>query len=228
MVSLFKLLVPRPLFLTVFVLVVVSLTLFIPELSDNPGYVLVAWKNLSVESSLLTAVFVVVFLVVGVALLTFAINRFVGWAFDAGRKQRRADKRTTRGLVALAEGNWSDAEKMLLKGAVKNESPLVNYITAAQAAQEQGEYDSRDEYLKRAHETTRGVDVAIRLRQVRQSFRYCAVCGARLCHRDPFLQSLRPFLLERTPQPALDCRSHFGGRVHPISDDGRHRFLAHY
>ena len=170
MVSLFKLLVPRPLFLTVFVLVVVLLTLFIPELSDNPGYVLVAWKNLSVESSLLTAVFVVVFLVVGVALLTFVINRFVGWAFDAGRKQRRADKRTTRGLVALAEGNWSDAEKMLLKGAVKNESPLVNYITAAQAAQEQGEYDSRDEYLKRAHETTRGVDVAIGLTKARLQY----------------------------------------------------------
>ncbi|OUR98044.1 hypothetical protein A9Q81_12350 [Gammaproteobacteria bacterium 42_54_T18] len=135
-------------------------------LGEDPGYLLLHFANITVESSVIVAI-VSLTLFVGVL---FVCYRTIAWVFDGKGSQRRAGKKTTKGLVALAEGNWLNAEKLLKKSAKKNETPLVNYISAAQAAHEQGEGDRRDEYLRQAHESTKGVDIAIGLTKARLQF----------------------------------------------------------
>lgn len=80
-------------------------------------------------------------------------------------RQQQARQRTNRGLIAFAEGHWAEAERLLVKGAGHSESPLLNYLTAARAAQEQGEHQRRDRYLRMAHDATPGTDVAVGLTQ---------------------------------------------------------------
>lgn len=135
-------------------------------LGEDPGYLLLHFASITVESSVIVAI-VSLTLFVGAL---FVCYRTIAWLFDGKGSQRRAGKKTTKGLVALAEGNWTNAEKLLQKSAKKNETPLVNYISAAQAAHEQGEGDRRDEYLRQAHESTKGVDIAIGLTKARLQF----------------------------------------------------------
>lgn len=160
----FILLKPSTVIFLVFGVVLVVLASSI--LGDDPGYLLLNFYDFTVESSLIVAV---ALLIVFFSFL-FISYRSIEWLFDGKRSQRRAGKKTTQGLVALAEGNWSSAEKLLQKSAKKNETPLVNYITAAQAAHEQGQDDRRDEYLRYAHESTKGVDAAIGLTKARLQF----------------------------------------------------------
>jgi HemY protein len=81
------------------------------------------------------------------------------------RRQRRARDLTNRGLIAFAEGQWANAEKGLVQGARDSETPLLNYLTAAKAAQEQSAVDRRDRYLRLAHDAVSNADVAIGLSQ---------------------------------------------------------------
>lgn len=88
------------------------------------------------------------------------------WAqLSRRRRNERAKKRTNQGLIELAEGHWASAEKQLIRGAQDCETPLLNYLSAARAAQEQGESQRRDLYLRLAHGATTGADMAVGLTQ---------------------------------------------------------------
>lgn len=90
--------------------------------------------------------------------------------FTKNRKKQKARKLTHRGFIELAEGDWVHAEKHLLQAAPDSEVPLLNYLSAAKAAQELGEAKRRDHYLKIAHDTTEGADIAIGLTQARLQY----------------------------------------------------------
>lgn len=145
----------------------VALALFI---KDDPGYVLIAMGSWSVETSLALLVFA---LLLGFAALYYSIRFFVRlWAVPKSvshwrgrRKEQQAQKALTHGLVELAEGQWKQAERKVLKYAEKGESPMLNYLAAARAAQEQGAEDRRDRYLKLAHKNQPNADVAVGLTQ---------------------------------------------------------------
>lgn len=81
------------------------------------------------------------------------------------RHIQKAARQTGQGLVDLAEGHWQSAEKLLLKAAPNQPTPLINYLAAARAAQEQGEYQRRDDYLRMAHESTPNSKIAVGLTQ---------------------------------------------------------------
>ncbi|KXJ47923.1 MAG: heme biosynthesis protein HemY [Cycloclasticus sp. Phe_18] len=68
------------------------------------------------------------------------------------RKQKRSTKEINKGLIDSAEGNWQRSEKLLVKHAEQSDTPLLNYLSAAHAAQSQQAYNRRDEYLYRAGE----------------------------------------------------------------------------
>ena len=136
----------------------------------DPGYVLIAYADTIVETSL----WVAILLLIGIYLLIrggmFLWRKIVrsqstvlGWR--SGRKLRAARSQTVRGLLVLAEGRWLEAKKLLLSAADDVETPLINYLNAARAAHELGEHSERDEYLKSAHETTRGAKFAVTLTQ---------------------------------------------------------------
>jgi HemY protein len=81
------------------------------------------------------------------------------------RRASRARHALTQGLVELAEGHWKAAENHLTRYAHQCETPLLNYLAAARAAQLQGEDVRRDEYLKFAHASMPTADVAVGLTQ---------------------------------------------------------------
>src|SRR5690606_22421183 len=86
-----------------------------------------------------------------------------GWL--ARGNERRARRRTTQGLLALAEGNWPRARKLLEASAGHADTPLINYLAAAQAAFESGDHEAVDTLLRRAFESTPGSDMAVGITQ---------------------------------------------------------------
>jgi len=86
--------------------------------------------------------------------------------FAKWRGQRNHDKAEQQfgaAYLSLIKGDWHRAENLLLKKSSHSGIPYVNYLAAAQAAQEQGRLVSRDEYLKAAYESAPKERLAIGL-----------------------------------------------------------------
>jgi HemY protein len=101
----------------------------------DPGYVLIAYADTIVETSL----WVAILLLIGIYLLirggmflwrkiAQSQSTVLGWR--SGRKLRVARSQTVRGLLVLAEGRWLEAKKLLLSAADNVETPLINYLNA--------------------------------------------------------------------------------------------------
>lgn len=120
--------------------------------------------NFWVGVALLTVL--VVLIVAGIGLVRRLSQRtglVTGWLSQGNA--RRARRRTTQGLLALAEGNWPRARKLLEASADNADTPLINYLAAAQAAFESGDHDDVDELLRQAFESTPGSDMAVGITQ---------------------------------------------------------------
>ncbi|MCX4187986.1 heme biosynthesis HemY N-terminal domain-containing protein [Methylophaga sp. OBS4] len=152
-------------------LIIVALALalgaaFIWAADFEPGFVLLQYGNWSLETSLV--VFSVAFILLLVAaymllrslvLVKQSPTRLSSW--KQTQRHKRASQALTRGLITLEEGRWAEAERILLKHAGNSETPLLHYLAAARAAQKQNAPDRRDNYLRLAHETTEGADIAV-------------------------------------------------------------------
>ena len=132
----------------------------------DPGFVLLQYRSWSLETSLVVFIFAFVLLVVAgymalrsLVLLKQTPTRLSRWR--QLQRHRRATHALTRGLITLEEGRWAEAERILLRHAGHSETPLLHYLAAARAAQKQNAPQRRDNYLKLAHETTEGADVAV-------------------------------------------------------------------
>lgn len=152
-------------------LVVLALSVGLALLAhQDSGYVLIARGDTTVETSL--SLFLLV-LVGGVALIYLALRiaartwglprQLRHWRQE--RHSRRARSASNRGLIALSEGDWATAEKTLIRNVRYTDTPLVNYLSAARAAQKQNAPERRDHYLALAHRSTRGADIAVELTQ---------------------------------------------------------------
>lgn len=138
--------------------------------AQDSGYVLIGYKNYTIETS-------VVFFVVGLIALfisLFFLFRFLGGVKRTpGRMKNWRDKKRftkqqkalTRGMMELAEGQWRAAEKTLIAHAPKGNAGSINYLLAAQAAQQLSAPDRRDEYIRRAHTATPTAQIAVALTQ---------------------------------------------------------------
>lgn len=148
-------------------LAAVVVTLWVKQ--DN-GYVLIGYGQWTLEGSLalFTLIGLALFLLMHLSLRMLSRlwqmpERVAEWR----RKRRilRAQRSLTRGLVEMAEGRWKVAERHLTRHAEQSETPLLNYLAAARAAQLQGEHGRRDDYLHLAHESMPSADVAVGLTQ---------------------------------------------------------------
>jgi HemY protein len=156
-------------------LIIALLSLFVGSLvavavlHDN-GYILIGYDVWTIEGSL--AFFILLDIILFAVM--YASLRFVSRLWNAprqvrqwhhGRQLRLAQRALTRGLLEMAEGDWKGAEKRLVKYAASAETPLLNYLAAARAAQLQGAHERRDQYLHLAHESMPSADVAVSLTQ---------------------------------------------------------------
>lgn len=146
-----------------FAIGVVLVSMFCAKLARNPGYVLLSYRYYTLETSMLVG-FMSLLLLVTLSIIAY---RLTVWLFDSNWRQRMANRKTIKGLIAYAEGNWPRAEKLLSRSANYNDAPLINYLTAAEAAHQQGKTDKRDHYLLLAHETTPGVEQSVGLAKAR-------------------------------------------------------------
>ncbi|GAA6131425.1 heme biosynthesis protein HemY [Halopseudomonas sabulinigri] len=138
--------------------------------AEDPGYLLIAWRNFSIETSvwvglgLLLAFWLLVLLVRALVRVLNASGRRIN-PWSRRNLQQRANVIATRGLLEFAEGHWKSALRLLKKSAPHAELPLINYLAAARAAQEMGDYTECDNLLRDAYESTPKADVAIAVTQ---------------------------------------------------------------
>ena len=136
----------------------------------DPGYVLVAYQDVAVETSLW---FALLALAAGYVVVRLAMSMFLRVTRGGGslkvwnqrRRSRSARDQTVRGLLLMAEARWAEARKLLEAAAGSMQAPLINYLNAARAAHEMGDTRGRDQLLRAAHESTPGARFAVGLTQ---------------------------------------------------------------
>ncbi|MFT5506678.1 MAG: HemY protein [Gammaproteobacteria bacterium] len=153
--------------LLVIVIIVLATVLFI---KDDPGFLLVKYREYSLETSLAFGVIAVAVLVSVLHLLLKLIRVF--WKLprsmklqSQSRRHEKSRRLLNQGLIDLAEGRFEQSERNLIKLVDYSESPLLHYLAAARAAQQQGKHDQRDTYLKAAHEAQPEAEIAIGVTQ---------------------------------------------------------------
>ena len=137
-------------------------------ISEDAGYVLVAYKNFRYESSLWAslAVLVILWLVIwGIKLLVelFSVSTGLVNPWSRRNRSRRIQLAIEQGQMDLAEGRWVSAQKHLTRAAEAERQPLLFYLGAARAANEQGRYEESDSLLERALERQPQAELAIAL-----------------------------------------------------------------
>ncbi len=128
-----------------------------PYLSGKQGYVRIETTNHIIEMSLTT---LVIFFVISLAVvysIEAAISRFCNlsnntYSWFSRRKRVKAQKQTLEGLMRMDEGDYFKAEKLIGKNAKHSDEPVLNFIKAAEAAQQRGDEFSANRYLIQATE----------------------------------------------------------------------------
>lgn len=150
----------------IIILTLLASTALAVLLMEDPGYVMFNFRGYLVETSvpvlalILIGLYLVVRLVIRVLRAPRALGRLAG-QYRARREQRLL----TSGLLEMAEGNWARGERTLTRGVRRNENPLLNYLSAARAAQLQGAYERRDNWLRMAYEQSPDAGHAVLLTQ---------------------------------------------------------------
>jgi len=138
------------------------------------GYVLVNFLGYSVEMSVPVLILALVagYLAVRALLALWRAPRRLG-EMVVERRLRRAGEKLTRGLIQMAEGNWSRGERLLARSVRGTDSPLIHYLMAARAAQLQGSDERRDNWLKLAYEELPEAETAVLLTQAELQLERC-------------------------------------------------------
>ncbi len=150
-------------------LLIISVTLALWAYQD-PGYVIISrgYKSAELSLSLFIIIAVVVMVLVYFAVRLIITSLNMPYAFNNWRtkqKAHRARRDSNKGLIELAQGHWPQAERYLIRSAKYSELPLLNYLSAARAAQKQGASERRDSYLSLAHKSMDGAEFAVQLTQ---------------------------------------------------------------
>lgn len=165
--------------MTLLFLIFIALALaagFVMMVMSDPGYVLITLKPWSIELSLalfialLAALFVVLYFVIRTLVRTWQTPRNLN-NWRTGRAHNKARKLQTNGIMRVIEGDWQQAERQLLRYLDKTDTPALNYLGAAHAAQGRGDHDKRDEYLAQAVNCDPGQAIAIGLTQATLQYR---------------------------------------------------------
>ena len=122
---------------------------------EQPGLMVVSYGKHSLELPLVLAL---LFIAVAFALLYLLFNFLFALlrapkrakAWNEARQNKKAQDDTLRGYARLIEGDWAHGEKELLRRMPYCKTPMLNYLGAAYAAQQQHDFRRRDEYLSLA------------------------------------------------------------------------------
>lgn len=143
-----------------------------PMIAGHQGYVLIQTDNWNIETSVTGLVIILLLSLVVILAVEWLLRRVFrtgartrGWF--TGRKRRRAHKQTHAALIKLAEGDYKQVEKLLSHHADHAEQPMVNYLLAAEAAQQRGDEKRANQHLERASELNDGDPLPVEITRVR-------------------------------------------------------------
>ncbi|CAI1052972.1 putative protoheme IX biogenesis protein [Serratia entomophila] len=153
-------------------LVLIASVVLGPMLAGHQGYVLIQTDNYNIETSVTGLVIMAVLLFVVLLVIEWILRRIFrtgartrGWFI--GRKRSRARKQTKAALIKLAEGDYKQVEQLLTRNADHAEQPVVNYLLAAEAAQQRGDDFRTNQYLERAAEAADTDQLPVDITRVR-------------------------------------------------------------
>lgn len=154
-----------------FIIALVFVSLYIGlQLRHDPGYVFISLNQWTIEMSFWVAL--------GLGLLFFLLlhallillhkialipSHYSQWRLK--HKAQKAQQTTRQGLIEYSEGYWAKAKQNLIKALPNSDTPLLNYLTAAKAAQKMGDSALRDEYLRKAQLSMPDATIAVKLTQ---------------------------------------------------------------
>ena len=141
-------------------------------IAGHQGYVLIQTDNYNIETSVTGLAIILILAMVVLFAIEWLLRRIFrtgahtrGWF--VGRKRRRARKQTEQALLKLAEGDYQQVEKLMAKNADHAEQPVVNYLLAAEAAQQRGDEARANQHLERAAELAGNDTIPVEITRVR-------------------------------------------------------------
>lgn len=143
----------------VYMLIVVALAAWLGALiSREPGYVLLAYGDYSLQTSL----WMLVCFVAVAAFLVHVLMRLLRLVFKAplmvnnwrsDRRLQQSGHLTARGLILFLEGEFERARKYLDGGEGDSIAKGISYFAAAKAADDAGDSEARETYLRMSEES---------------------------------------------------------------------------
>ena len=135
--------------------------LTISFISRDSGYVLIVFGNTSVETSFWFGLLMLLVLAYASLLLirlSIKIRLFI-----KEQKVTQQKKFTRRGVLAFTKGQWGDAVDSLLQAAPAAGASFANYLMAARAANEMGNWEKVQLILEKAQQVDPKAQTAIEL-----------------------------------------------------------------
>jgi len=143
-----------------------------PMIAGHQGYVLIQTDNWNIETSVTGLAIILIISLLVILAVEWLLRRLFrtgaktrGWF--TGRKRNRARRQTHQALVKLAEGDYRQVEKLLSRNADHAEQPVVNYLLAAEAAQQRGDEMRANQHLERASELAHNDPIPVEITRVR-------------------------------------------------------------
>lgn len=135
-----------------YVLILLTAILVGLEVIHDPGYVLFYFHHWTVEMPFwlcLLAFIIIIYIghLVWRVVYDLFHRRGIIRSWHQHRNLHKGVSATGQGLLELTKGYPHKAEKLLLQGLKTSKTPLLNYLGAARAAQEYGDFELRDKYL---------------------------------------------------------------------------------
>ncbi len=140
------------------------------QLSKDPGYVLIAINHWTIESTLwimisgLLISFLFLYFIIRLCQKVLHTPKTISH-WHAKRLAQKAQAITRKGLIEYSEGYWQKAKNHLVQALPNTDTPLLNYLTAARAAQKMGDSQLRDDFLREAQHSMPEAKIAVELTQ---------------------------------------------------------------
>ncbi|OGV28089.1 MAG: hypothetical protein A3E88_05375 [Legionellales bacterium RIFCSPHIGHO2_12_FULL_35_11] len=156
-------------FIFIFLLFLASIYVGV-YLAHDSGYVLISYDNWTIESTLFITIILILLVIFVLYLATTIISKIIflpnAWKkWRLNSQSRKSQLKTRQGFIEFNEGHWKQAEKYLIDALPNADTPLLNYLTAARAAQEIGDNKLRDDYLREAQQSMPEAKIAVELTQ---------------------------------------------------------------
>jgi HemY protein len=144
----------RRAYILLFIAIVVAALIGV-AIAEHSGYVLIAYQNFRYESSLWATLGLLLAFWLACVLIRFLIRLVLTSGgvvnpWSRRNRSRRVQAAIEQGQIDLVEGRWASAQRHLQRAAEAEPQPLLYYLGAARAANEQGRYDESDTLLEQA------------------------------------------------------------------------------